>query len=197
MGINIQTIYNLYMPSSYTRKGDDGYTGLLGEGRVPKHPPIPNAYGCVDEASASLGLARALARSKDTQNVVKVVQKDLYHLMTEIAAAPENSERFQGIDAKRVEWLELQIEAFEKKVEMPRELILGGDTPAEAALDLARTIVRRAEREVTRLYHNGELTNPHLLSYLNRLSSLCLVLSIWENRKAGFEGPSLVKAEPA
>jgi cob(I)alamin adenosyltransferase len=196
MGINIQTIYNLCMPS-YTRKGDDGATSLLGEGRVPKHHPRPVAYGCVDEASASLGLARAMARSKDTQNVVRVVQKDLYHLMTEIAATPENAERFQVVDAQRVEWLELQIDTFEKKVEMPREFILGGDTPAEAALNLARTIVRRAEREVVRLYLDGELANPYILRYLNRLSSLCFVLSIWENRKAGLEGPSLVKAEPA
>jgi cob(I)alamin adenosyltransferase len=196
MGINIQTIYNLSM-TSYTRKGDDGYTSLLGEGRVPKYHPRPTAYGCVDEASAALGLARAMARSKETQEVVRVVQKDLYHIMAEIAATPENSERFQVIDAERVEWLEFQIDSFEKKVAMPRAFILSGDTPAEAALDLARTVIRRAEREVARLHHDGELKNPHLLRYLNRLSSLCFVLSIWENRKAGFEGPSLVKAEPA
>ena len=197
MGINIQTIYNQCMSPSYTRKGDDGYTSLLGKDRVPKHHPRPNAYGCVDEASATLGLARAMARAKETQDVVKVVQNDLYHLMTEIAATPENSQHFQMIDVKRVEWLELQIDTFEKKVEMPRGFILAGDTPAEAALDLARTVVRRAEREVARLYHDGYLKNPHVLRYLNRLSSLCFVLSIWENRQAGFEGPSLVKAEPA
>jgi cob(I)alamin adenosyltransferase len=183
------------MSPFYTREGDDGYTGLLGEGRVPKYHLRPQAYGTVDEASASLGQARALAQSKDTQNVLLTVQRDLYQLMSELASTPETAERFRAIDASRVEWLEEQIDIFGQRVDPPDELVVGGDMLASSALDLARTVVRRAERFVTQLQHEGELANPHLLQYLNRLSSLCFVLMLWENKEAGFERPSLAKAK--
>jgi cob(I)alamin adenosyltransferase len=79
---------------------------------------------------------------------------------------------------------------------MPKGFVIGGDSAPGAALDLARTIVRRAERAVVQLAHEGELNNPALLAYLNRLSSLCFVLALWENRQAGVESPTLAKPEP-
>lgn len=181
------------MPPFYTRQGDDGYTGLLGAGRVPKYDPRPEAYGSIDEASAALAVARSLARSKDTQATLVAVQRDLYHLMAEVAAAPEQAERFRKIDHARVQWLEAKTEHFAARVEVAKEFIVFGDAQAGAALDLARTIVRRAERRVAWLAHHGELSNPDLLRYLNRLSSLCFVLALWEDRQAGTAGPRLAK----
>ncbi len=181
------------MSSYYTREGDDGTTGILGEGRIPKYHLRPQAYGTVDEASAALGLARALARSDSTREVVRIIQQDLYHLMAEIAAEPQAAERFREVGSSRVEWLETQIDAFGQKVQNPHQFVLGGDTLAGAAIDVARTVVRRAERLVAKLQLGGELENPHLLRYLNRLSSLCFVLLLWENLEAGVEKATLAK----
>jgi cob(I)alamin adenosyltransferase len=184
------------MPRYYTGSGDDGTTGLLGEGRVPKHHPRPEAYGAVDEASAALGLARAAAHDPETAAVILEVQRDLYHLMAELAATREEAPRFRQIDEGRVAWLESQIERIGARVEMPEEFIIPGDSAPGAALDLARTVVRRAERRVSRLHHDGELANPHLLRYLNRLSSLCFLLELWEGRQAGVDRPTPAKAQP-
>lgn len=181
------------MAPFYTRQGDDGYTGLLGAGRVPKHDPRPEAYGSIDEASAALGVARSLARSSDTRGILEAVQRDLYRLMAEVAAAPEHAARFRRIDAARVEWLETKAEEITSQVEVPKDFVVFGEARAGAALDLARTVVRRAERKVAWLAHQGELANPELLRYLNRLSSLCFVLALWEDRQAGSEEPRLAK----
>jgi cob(I)alamin adenosyltransferase len=183
------------MPAFYTREGDDGYTGLLGEGRVPKYHLRPQSYGTVDESSAALGLARSLSRSEDTQRILRVVQRDLYHIMAELAATKKTAQRFRKVTAERVLWLERQVDELSEKVELPEDFIISGDTTAGAAIDLARTIVRRAERLVAQLQHEEMLKNPHLLRYLNRLSSLCFVLGLWEDRMAGAGDPRLAKYE--
>ena len=182
------------MPTYYTGKGDDGTTGWLGAGRIPKSGPRPEAYGTVDEASAALGVARSAAGTQIVAEVVIQVQRDLYHLMAEVASSKEQSAQFRAIDGSRVRWLEDQIEAFGRQIELPSEFVLPGDSPAGAAFDLARTVVRRAERLIARLHTEGELENPDLLRYLNRLSSLCFVLELVENRQAGVERPRLAKA---
>ena len=169
----------------YTTKGDDGRTGLLGEGRVPKTHIRMEAVGSLDEASAALGLARAQCTAPQIEPVIKQAQRDLYKLMAEVAATPENAERFHFIDGSRVAWLEQETDALSKVVEMPREFILPGDTLGGAALSLARAIVRRAERNVVNLFDEEEVSNPDLQRYLNRLSSLCFVLELLENQHAG------------
>jgi cob(I)alamin adenosyltransferase len=172
--------------SFYTRKGDDGYTGLLGEGRVPKNHPRPEAVGAVDETSSALGLARVACGEPRIGPLIITVQRHLYQLMAELAAStPEDSEKFRAIDAEKVAWLELQIDSLSEEVEVPSEFILPGDSLGGAALDLARTVVRRAERRAAALLHMGEVRNPELLNYLNRLSSLCFVLELLENRHSG------------
>jgi cob(I)alamin adenosyltransferase len=183
--------------SFYTGSGDDGFTGLLGEGRVPKYDSRPDAYGTLDEASSALGLARALAPSPDLKEVVVSIQRDLYHMMAEVAATPDQAEKFRRIDQARIDWLEEQIADFEDKVEMPKEFVLPGDTVPGAAFDLARTVVRRAERLVARLVHEDQLENDRLLVYLNRLSSLCFVLALYANHQAGMDKPSLAKGDPS
>lgn len=181
------------MTRFYTRTGDDGYTGLLGEGRVPKYHPRTEAVGAADEASAALGLARAASQIPDLQPLLLDVQRDLYHLMAEVSATQENAPRFRTVIAERVAWLEAETDALSARIEMPKEFILPGDSMAGAAFALARTAVRRAERVMARLYHEGEIENVELLRYLNRLSSLCFVLELTENRQAGKSSPNLAK----
>ena len=175
--------------------GDDGYTGLLGNERVAKHHIRPHCYGTVDEASAALGLARSLAQSEETKTVIRAIRKDLYHLMAELAAAPGVASRFREIDGRRVGWLEAELHRFEKMVDVPRDFVLSDDAPAAAALDLARTVVRRAERLVAQLHHDETLENPHILAYLNRLSSMCFILVLWEHHLASGDAPHLAKED--
>ena len=183
------------MPTFYTKTGDDGYSGLLGEGRVPKFDPRLEAVGTLDEATAALGLARAACLAPQSAPRLLQAQRDLYGLMAEVAATPENAARFRSIDAGRVAWLEEQTDLISSQVEMPKDFILPGDSPAGAALALARTVVRRAERRVALLLHTGELENTELLRYLNRLSSLCFALELVENQAAGKAKPTLAKAQ--
>jgi cob(I)alamin adenosyltransferase len=169
----------------YTARGDDGTTGLLGEGRVPKYHARMEAIGALDEASAAIGLARAQCGAPQTPTILLEAQRDLYKLMAEVAATPENAQRFHFIDASRVNWLEHETDELSKVVEMPKEFILPGDTLGGASLSLARAIVRRAERCVVNLFDDEEVKNPDLQRYLNRLSSLCFVLELLENQNAG------------
>mgnify|MGYP003401825541 CR=1 FL=1 len=169
----------------YTRSGDDGTTGLLGEGRVAKTHPRIEALGALDESTATLGLARAQARDPRCEEILLEVQRDLYKLMAEVAATPEQADKFRAIDAARVTWLEAQIESLSATMTMPREFILPGDSLAGAALSLARAVIRRAERRVVELVDAKEISNPDLGRYLNRLSSLCFVLELVENAAAG------------
>lgn len=178
----------------YTRTGDDGFTGLLGEGRVAKYMPQPEAYGTVDEASAAIGVARAVASSSRTRDVLLKVQRDLYRMMAELAATQATAAQFRTIDAARVAWLEENTDALTAEVEMPKEFVVPGDSLAGAHLDLARTVVRRAERVVVHLLHDGLVDNLDLVRYLNRLSSLLFVLELFENAHAGVGRPTLAKA---
>lgn len=171
----------------YTRKGDDGSTGLLGEGRLPKHHPRIETVGDLDEANAALGLARAFVQSPEIKAILTNVQKDLYALMAEVAATKENAATFRTIGETHVENLETQIAALSEKVAVPKEFILPGETQGGGALALARTVTRCAERRVAALLDEGELENPFLLAYLNRLSSLCFILELAENQFAGQE----------
>lgn len=177
----------------YSGSGDDGTTSLLGEGRVNKFDLRPQAYGAVDEASAALGLVRSLTQSAQISALCESVQRDLYHLMAELAAVGDAAEHFRTIDAGRVAWLEQEIDSISEEVELPRDFVIFGEHPSAAALDLARTIVRRAERSVARLFHEDQVQNEQLLAYLNRLSSLCFVLALWENQLCGSDDPNLAK----
>ena len=151
------------------------------------------ALGAVDEANAAIGVARSMCRSAEAAACLVAIQRDLYGVMAEVAASPETVERFRSIDAGRVKWLEMQTDLLSQVVELPREFIVPGDSPAGAALDLARTVVRRAERRLVGLSEEGSLSNRNVLSYLNRLSSFCFVLELRENQLAGSDRPTLAK----
>jgi cob(I)alamin adenosyltransferase len=181
------------MSDFYTRTGDDGYTGFLGEGRLPKYHPRIEAIGDLDEATAALGAARAACQSAENAARLQTVQRQLYHFMAEVAAGTENAARFRRIGAEQISWLEREAELLAAQVQPPEEFILPGDSPAGGLLSLARAIVRRAERRVAELAHAAATDNPHLLPYLNRLSSLCFLLELSENQRAGKERPTLAK----
>ena len=161
-----------------TRTGDDGYTSLLGQSRVPKYHPQPEAYGTVDEATSALGLGRALSRDPRVREIVYQVQQDLYIVMAELAATPEARNRLRRrTTAEDVARLEAWIEEIKGRVEIAPRFVMPGDSVAGAAFDLARTVIRRAERLVARLVHEGHLTNREILRYLNRASDLAFVIA--------------------
>ncbi len=162
-----------------------GRPACLGRDASRKYHARIEAVGTLDESSAALGLARAQCLDPRSNSILLEAQRDLYKLMAEVAATPENAERFHSIDAARVTWLEEQTDELSKLVEMPKEFILPGDSVAGAALSLARAIIRRAERRVVELFDTEEIKNPDLQRYLNRLSSLCFVLELLENQAAG------------
>lgn len=181
------------MTRFFTATGDDGFTNTLGKGRVRKDDLQTEAVGTVDEANSVLGLARAVCLSSGLKDVLLAVQRDLYKLMAEVSASPENSARFHSIDTSSVDWLESQVERLSSDVETPREFIVPGDSYSAAVFDLARTVVRRAERRVAGLVHDGRVKNADLVRYLNRLSSLCFVMELYEIQSSGKESPTLAR----
>jgi len=161
-----------------TGTGDTGYTGLIGEQRVPKYDPRPDTFGTVDEATSALGLARAVAKDQKVKDMILRIQQDLYLLMAELATTPENYEKMGfRVTADHVHRLEQQEEALKREVEIPNKFVIPGDTPDGAALDLARTIIRRAERMAVKLLHEGVIENKEVVVYLNRLSDLVFIIA--------------------
>jgi cob(I)alamin adenosyltransferase len=180
-------------PLIYTRTGDEGYTGLLGKGRVPKYDLRPEAYGQVDEAQALLGVCRAGPLSQRGRELLIPIERDLYHMMAELATAPGVQLSLPSISAERVEWLEGVIDELGQISGPFTDFILPGDSQAGALVHLARTLVRRAERAVARLLHVGDLENAEVLRYLNRLSSFLFALARYEDIEAGVDRPTFAK----
>lgn len=168
----------------YTRRGDDGSTGLLYGTRVSKDDLAPEAYGSCDEACSALGLARAETDDPELEEVIKRLQRELFIVGAELATAPENHGKLEAgktaITDSMVEDLEAMIDDLLSKVEPPREFVLPGQNKCAAALDLARTFVRRAERATVALRRANGLPNDAVLRYLNRLSDLIYMLARWQ-----------------
>lgn len=176
----------------YTRRGDDGYTDLLGGPRVAKYDLRPEALGTLDEASAALGLARATAQRAETRRTLIHVQRDLYLLMADIATIAGKHAEQPRMTAQQVEELERIISELDPLVSVPKEFVAPGDSLSGAALDVARTVVRRAERVLARLLHDDNLPSTHGLTYVNRLSSLLFGLARFEDAAAGAQ-PTITK----
>ncbi len=179
----------------YTGKGDQGTTDLLGD-RVAKDDARIEILGALDEASSAIGLGRAQALTETTRELLVTTQRDLYAIMAELAFTDELRPDAYRLGEDRVAWLEAATDAITAGIELPRAFILPGDSVPGAALDLARTVVRRAERQAVALSHNGHVTNPQILRYLNRLSSLLFVLARAEDAAAGVS-PLRAKVSPA
>ncbi|TVR69980.1 MAG: cob(I)yrinic acid a,c-diamide adenosyltransferase [Sphaerobacteraceae bacterium] len=168
----------------YTRKGDTGYTDLLGD-RVPKYHARPETYGTIDEATSFLGLARAMATTDRTREIILQVQRDLYLMMAELAFASNMDQHKFEMNHEHVLWVEQQTDSLSDEVELPPHFIIPGDTVPGAALDSARGVIRRAERLAVHLFHEEEIRNEELIAYLNRLSSLLFILARFEDHAAG------------
>jgi cob(I)alamin adenosyltransferase len=177
----------------YTRTGDQGYTGLVGQGRVAKYDLRPEAYGQVDEAQAVLGICRAGPLSTRGRDLLIPIERDLYYLMAELATIPGVKLSSPTLNEGRVEWLEEVTDEMARITGPFPGFVLPGDSQAGALVHLARTVVRRAERAVARLYHAGELQNEAVLHYLNRLSSLLFVLARYEDMQAGVDRPTFAR----
>ena len=179
------------MVKIYTRHGDSGETGLLYGGRVSKTDPRCEAVGTTDEAVSALGLARALSTSPRVKETVKQVQRELFTVGAEMSTDPAQyatmQRHFNVISTPMVERLESLIDELEAEVRLPRSFIIPGASPASSALDLARTILRRAERCAVGLKQAGLLVNDELLRYLNRLADLLFMLARYEDRALPLE----------
>jgi cob(I)alamin adenosyltransferase len=169
-----------------TGTGDAGYTSLLGEQRVPKYDDRPEAFGTVDEATSALGLARASIADPTIREALLHMQRDLYVLMAELATPPEHLHAVgMQITAAHVAWLEDLERDLKAQVSIPARFIIPGDSLEGATLDLARTVIRRAERLVARLHHAGTVANVEALRYLNRLSDAVFILARYLEAKGG------------
>jgi cob(I)alamin adenosyltransferase len=166
----------------YTRKGDDGTTGLWYGGRVPKYAGRPEAYGSVDEAASALGLARAAAeRDGELHADILRVQNELFVAGAELATAPQAAERLEEgvskVTQDMVDRLESDIDRYMARVELPPKFTIPGGTELSARLDVARAAVRRAERRVAALKDEGDLADDTVLTYLNRLSDALFAMA--------------------
>ncbi len=170
------------MTRSWTGKGDDGTTGLLCGGRTPKSSPEIEAVGAVDEAQAAIGVARAeAAPGSELDTLLTAVARDLWVLMAELATAPRNRPKLVPgetlVTSAMVEGLEASITDVGTRFELPSEFVVPGQDRTSALLDLARTVVRRAERTAGPSLVGVD--GSHVLPYLNRLSSLLWTLARW------------------
>ncbi len=176
-----------------TKKGDDGTTGLLfGGDRIPKDDLRTEAYGTIDETVAALGLARAELDVKrrldalppalaEIEPLVLRIQRELFVAGAELAANPAAWERLEDgttrVSASMVAGIDALLADYEARISFPKEFVVAGETRTSAALELARTIVRRAERRAVTLDRAGQVPGPNLLVYLNRLADLLWILA--------------------
>jgi len=169
---------------TFNKKGDKGDTSLLFGHRVSKSDLRCEAYGTLDEAVSSLGVARNLVKQSKTREIIIKVQKELFTINAELAVRSEDYDklvsRYQPVTGGMVGELEKIIDETEAEIVMPNEFIIPGSNMASAALDLSRTIVRRAERRVVTLKEKGEVKNEVILQYLNRLADLLFILARYE-----------------
>ncbi len=160
-----------------TKKGDKGMTGLLWGGRVPKDHFRPETYGLVEEAVATIGLARVAAKKELTGKTLLEIQKHLFIAGAELACKLENVGKLsKRIGPQHLEWLEDVQQKIYGDFEFPSQFIIPGASEIGARLDLARTVVRRAERNIVGLQRRAKIENEHILSYFNRLSDLLWML---------------------
>lgn len=172
----------------YTRRGDDGTTGLLYGGRVDKHDRRTEAYGTTDEAVAALGMARVFIADSILADLVLRLQRELFVVGAELATATENRHKLTPgstkVTAEMVDGLEQAIDEYVARTNMPDQFIVPGESRGSAFLDYARTVIRRAERQTVAMERDGLLADAagenQVLRYLNRLADLVFVLARYE-----------------
>lgn len=181
------------MVKIYTKKGDDGTTSLWYGGRVPKHHGRTEAYGALDEACSQLGAARALCGAGEAELAADILrlQDDLFIAGAELATAPEAADRLEDGISRTTEAmvaeLEQRIDRYMSEVELPPQFVIPGGNRLSAQLDVARTVIRRAERRLTALAESGELAGGSVIGLVNRASDLAYAMA----RFADVDEPAL------
>ena len=169
---------------TFNKKGDRGETSLLFGQRVAKSNLRCEAYGTIDEAVSALGIARNFVTRDRVKEVIAKVQKEMFTVNAELATRPEDLERlassFTPVTDAMVDNLEELIDELEAKIELPKAFIIPGSNPGSSFLDLARAMVRRAERRAVVLMEKGEINNDAILRYLNRLADLLFIIARYE-----------------
>ena len=167
-----------------TGKGDDGTTGLLYGGRIGKDDPRTDAYGAIDESVAALGVARAALNTAGLTELADLLlryQRELFVVGAELATNPTAVDRLTDgvtrVTEQMLNDVEADLAAWEARVEMPKEFVVPGETAASAALEVARTTIRRAERRIVALERPVEIESPWVVPYVNRLADLTWVLA--------------------
>jgi cob(I)alamin adenosyltransferase len=168
-----------------TKRGDGGETGLAGGVRVSKGHLRVEAYGTVDELNTFMGLARVMNDDPEVKELVKTLQRELFKVGSALATAPNGRKPEPPITAEMVDALTAHVHRVEATDGILADWSLPGEHPASAAFDVARTVCRRAERQVVRLIESGEPVNPQVLAYLNRLSDLLWLLGRLVEKQAG------------
>ena len=175
----------------YTRSGDEGETGLLFGGRASKADVRVEAYGATDHANSAIGFARSMSGDGFVKEILLDVQREMFMASAELATDSSKRdillERFAIVDESHVARLESLIDDILARVELPPNFIVPGASPVSAALDVARTQTREAERRVVALRESGGLPNLNVLIYINRLSDLLFALARYEDRALPFE----------
>jgi cob(I)alamin adenosyltransferase len=169
------------VPRIYTRQGDDGTTGLLYGGRVSKADPVTEACGTVDEAVALVGLARTHADEPSATEELLRLQRELFVVGADLATNPDERAKLEPgvslVTGQMIERIETRIDELVRAHPLQNAFIVPGANPASACLDVARSVVRRAERRVVEIRDSGAEVNEAVLRYLNRLSDLLFVLA--------------------
>jgi cob(I)alamin adenosyltransferase len=180
----------------YTKKGDDGTTSLWYGGRVAKHHGRTEAYGTLDEACSQLGLARALCGNAEAELAADILrlQDDIFVAGAELATAPEAAERLEDGVSRATEAMVTELEAlidrYMSEVELPPQFVIPGGNQLSAQLDVARTVIRRAERRISALAEEGELASETVIHFVNRASDLVYAMARFADigHPALFEG---------
>lgn len=168
-----------------TKRGDGGQTGLAGAVRVSKGHLRVEAYGTIDELNTFMGLARVMTGDADVTALVKTLQRELFTVGSAVATAPTGSKKEPPVTSDMVDALTAHVHRIEATDGILADWSLPGEHPASAAFDVARTVCRRAERQVVRLIESGDPVNPQILAYLNRLSDLLWLLGRLIEKRAG------------
>ena len=179
----------------YTKKGDDGTTGLLYGGRVPKDHVRTEVYGTLDETVSALGVARAGGLTPIVEEIVIRLQREMFVVGAQLATASDNQSKLEAgvskVTPEMTQTAEAEIDRLLETHPLPQEFVLPGETPGSAGLDLARSIIRRAEREAVAMDREGMVPDPEILRYLNRVSDLLFVLARYQEAEQG------TKAKPS
>ncbi len=170
-----------------TKRGDGGQTGLAGGIRVSKSDLRVDCYGTIDELISQMGFARSICNDEEVRERVKQLQREIFKVGSAIATPPEARKPAPEISVEMVDALEADVHRIEAMPGIVGDWSLPGELPDASALDVARTTCRRAERLATRLLEAGQLANPQILSYLNRLSDLLWLLGRLLEVRAGVD----------